>query len=68
MKVPSLNDRAVKVSAYLTDADFGYDHWRAAQFSAPSRDRFGVLLLFANEQERDEALVKLATPTPETTP
>jgi hypothetical protein len=53
MKTPSLNDCAVKVSAYLTDETFGYDHWRAAQFSSPGRDRFGVLVLFENEEARD---------------
>jgi hypothetical protein len=53
MKVPSLDDRAVKVSAYLTDETFGYEHWRAAQFSSPGRDRFGVLMLFENQEARD---------------
>jgi hypothetical protein len=53
MKPPSLTDRVVTVTAYLTDETFGYTHWRAAQFSAPRQDRYGVLLLFATTAERD---------------
>lgn len=55
MKAPSRTDRVVKVSAYLTDESFGYEHWRAAQFSAPTRDSFGLLLLFDHEAGRDLA-------------
>lgn len=54
MKVPSINDYVVKVRAYLTDEVFGYTHWRAAQFSAPKHTRFGVLVLFETEGERDK--------------
>jgi hypothetical protein len=60
MKVPSVADRAVKVRAYLTDETFGYTHWRAAQFSAPAHDKYGLLLLFDTEAERDAALVTRA--------
>jgi hypothetical protein len=53
MKAPSLADRVVKVTAYLTDESFGYEHWRAAQFSAPRRDRPAVLVLCETDAERD---------------
>ncbi len=33
MKPPSVEDRIVQVTAKLTDEVFGYDHWRAGQFS-----------------------------------
>ena len=59
MEVPSLSDTAVKVRAYLTDEAFGYEHWRAAQFSAPQHDKWGVLLLFGSEVDCDAALLKL---------
>lgn len=52
---PNLADRVVKVRAYLTDETLGYEHWRAAQFSAPKHDKFGVLLLFDSEAERNLA-------------
>jgi hypothetical protein len=67
--MPSLADRVVKVSAYLTDETFGYDHWRAAQFSTPGRDRYGALVLFETEEERDAFLTREfsgSAPTPET--
>jgi len=48
-----MKDRTVKVWAHLTDETFGYDHWRAAQFSPPKNDKPGVLLLFDTEEERD---------------
>lgn len=56
MKKPSLADKVVKVRAYLTNEIFGYEHWRAAQFSAPASDKYGVLLLFDTEAECDAAL------------
>lgn len=59
MQQPSLNDRFVKVSAYLTDETFGYDHWRAAQFSAPKRDKPAVLVLCADEAEQAACLAFL---------
>ena len=55
MKQPSLDDKVVKVTSYLTDEDFGYEHWRAAQFSAPSCDKHGILLLFSSKELRDKA-------------
>lgn len=45
MRPPSLADRIVCVSAGLTDQDFGYDHWRAAQFSSPWRERQALLVI-----------------------
>lgn len=54
--MPSRDDRAIRVSAYLTDETFGYEHWRAAQFSAPKVDKFGALMLFETEKERDDFL------------
>lgn len=58
MKPPDLTDQFVKVRAYLTDEDFGYEHWRAAQFSAPNvpSSRYGVLVIFQSEAERDRWL------------
>lgn len=60
-----MSDRAVKVRAYLTDETFGYEHWRAAQVSAPTthNNKPGLLLLFDTEAERDAALAepKIAT-------
>lgn len=59
MKAPSLDDRAVKVTAYLTDETFGYEHWRAAQFSAPKRDRPGILIICRDDQECAAILTEL---------
>lgn len=56
MNAPSTLDRAVPVRAYLTDETFGYDHWRAAQFSAAQVGQPAVLLIFTTEAERDAAL------------
>lgn len=53
MNPPNLNDKIVKVKAYLTDEIFGYEHWRAAQFSTPKHDKYGLLLLFDTEAERE---------------
>jgi hypothetical protein len=57
MKPPSLDDRRIKVTAYLTDETFGYDHWRAAQYSAPDGPtcRPALLLVFDTEAQRDAA-------------
>ena len=60
MKAPSLEDRIVECVAYLTDESFGYDHWRAAQFSAPQKDKLAVLLLFDTEEERAEWMRAMA--------
>lgn len=53
---PSPKDTVVKVTAYLTDETFGYEHWRAAQFSAPDAKvkRPGVLVLFDSDEKRQE--------------
>ena len=53
MKPPALTDRVVTVAAWLTDETFGYEHWRAAQFSAPQVQRYGVLVLFETQADRD---------------
>ena len=62
MKTPSIEDRAVKVAAYLTDAEFGHTHWRAAQFAAPEMDRYGVLILFESEAQRNAWLTNYLAP------
>lgn len=66
MKAPSIEDRAVKVLAYLTDQTFGYDHWRAAQFSAPSAEvmRPAVLLICQSDEERDALFASFAQERP----
>lgn len=53
MKQPSLADRVVKVRAYLTDQEFGYEHWRAAQFSAPIVAKPAVLVIWETEGEQE---------------
>jgi hypothetical protein len=53
VKPPSVDDKVVAVKAYLTDETFGYEHWRAAQFSAPRFDRHATLVLFDTLEERD---------------
>lgn len=59
MIIPNLGDKIVQVRAYLTDESFGYEHWRAAQFSAPKHDKYGLLLLFNLESERNEKLEEM---------
>ncbi len=65
MKPPSLADRFVRVTAYLSDEIFGYDHWRAAQFSSPkvAESRPAILQIFETDAERDAALLKLRSNT-----
>ena len=58
MKPPSLDDKIVAVKAYLTDETFGYDHWRAAQFSRPKFDKHAALVLFDSEEARDAFMDK----------
>jgi hypothetical protein len=50
---PSLDDRVIKVRAYLTDQEFGYDHWRAAQFCAPIVAKPAVLVIWETEGEQE---------------
>ena len=64
MKPPGLDDTAVRVTAWLTDDTFGYDHWRAAQFSAPQCARHGVLVLFETAEAADEFLRRKPGGTP----
>ena len=55
-KMPSANDRIVRVTAVLTDEIFGYEHWRAAQYCAPIStvgiERPALLVLCRDEAER----------------
>lgn len=62
MKPPSLDDRVVKVAAYLTDEVFGYTHWRAAQFSAPEAEsrRPALLVVCQTEAQRDRLLAEVS--------
>lgn len=64
MKTPSANDRFVRVTAYLTDETFGYEHWRAAQFCAPgaSMERPAVLIICRDQADRAAVLTKLEQP------
>lgn len=64
MKAPSHTDRFVRVTAYLSDVDFGYDNWHARQFPAGMRDldtelRPAVLIVCKDQAEQDEALAFL---------
>ena len=63
MKAPDLSDTVVKATAYLSDADFGYENWHARQFASP-RDcptRPALLLICRDEAERDRLLMRLGT-------
>jgi hypothetical protein len=66
MDVPSTRDRAVKVTAYLTDETFGYTHWRAAQFCPPEAEthRPAVLVICTSVADRELVLAALAALTP----
>ena len=62
MRPPSTADRFVRVTAYLSDRDFGYDNWHARQFAAgtgPGGSRPAVLVLCRDEAEQREALAYL---------
>lgn len=65
MKTPSLIDTVVKVRAYLTDETFGYDHWRAAQFSAPADARPAVLIICETDGEQAAWLDALSARRPD---
>lgn len=55
MKPPEKNDPGpVKAMAWITDAEFGYDHWRAAEFSCGRGTKFAIISLFDTEKERDD--------------
>lgn len=58
---PSERDTLVKVRAYLTDESFGYEHWRAAQFSAPEADvqKWGVLILCETREDQERWFERL---------
>jgi hypothetical protein len=57
LAAPSLTDRIVEVSAYLTDETFGYVHWRAAQFE--ERGREAVLVICREGESRAELLRRI---------
>lgn len=61
MNPPSEQDKLVKVRAYLTDESFGYEHWRAAQFSAPETavQKWGVLILCETREDQDRWFERL---------
>jgi len=59
MKAPSQQDRFVKVRAYLSDRDFGYENWHARQFASPEESRPAVLILCHDETEQAQALAYL---------
>ena len=55
MRVPDKNDVGlIKVRAWITDETFGYEHWRAAQFSSGPDSKPACLVLFNSVEERDE--------------
>ena len=50
----------IKSKSWRTDAVFGYDHWRSAEYSCGEGTHFAIQLIFDSEQERDEYLALLA--------
>jgi len=60
MKAPATTDRLVPVLAYLTDQEFGYDHWRATQFLAPEGAQPALLVICASNREREAVIEHLA--------
>jgi hypothetical protein len=58
---PKPTNRFVRVTAYMTDEAFGYEHWRAAQFASPdvAVKRSGVLIICESEAEQVAALAYL---------
>jgi len=65
MKAPHWTDQYVRVSAYLTDESFGYDHWRAAQFAAPSTRTRPALLVLCESDEEVQCLLTALHPVVE---
>lgn len=60
MKAPSHADRFVKVNAYLSDENFGYENWHARQFGASGDGkRPAVLILCADIEEQRAAMAYL---------
>lgn len=59
MKAPSANDRVVAVMAYLTDAEFGYDHWKATQFLSPDGAVHAVLLIVPDKAAQTAVMARL---------
>lgn len=64
MRAPSLSDRVVPVQAYLTDEVFGYEHWRAAQFSPPKIQRFPAVLLICRDRAEQQEYLRRLEPRP----
>lgn len=46
----------LKAKAWQTDEHFGYDYWRAAEYSCGLAKRSAVIVLFENDEERDRWL------------
>ena len=56
MKPPNEDQQGpIKAKAWFTDEEFGYEHWRAAEYSCGRGTRFAIITLFTAEQARDEA-------------
>ncbi len=64
MNPPSLRDTVVPVRAYLTDEEFGAEHWRAAQFCAPEHAPWAILVIYDSRAARDAALQTFTQPEP----
>lgn len=47
-----------RAKAWVTDEEFGYDHWRAAEYSCGRGTHFAVIYVFNSQQERDEYLAR----------
>ena len=59
MKVPNENDLGpIKAKAWRTDEEFGYEHWRAAEYSLGRGTKYAVIYLFESEQKCDDFLAK----------
>ncbi len=55
MKPPSVEDRIVQVTAKLTDETFGYEHWRAGQFSFGGTHDAVLVICRAGEDRKELA-------------
>ena len=44
---------ALKAAAWQTDEDFGYDHYRAAEFGCGKGNIPAIILLFDTKEKRD---------------
>ena len=63
MKPPEQNQLGpIKAMAWITDEEFGYDHWRAAEFSCGRSTKFAIITLFSSEKERDDCYHLMTDP------